>query len=96
VLVPNSSARNCKFSLQVHNCRSLKLINIKAFTFVDEPHVMVQVGDEGDAGVVEIQDLLFTSTAPSAGDILMEWNVAQTTPGSAAMWGKKWCSQPEL
>ena len=65
MLVPNSSARNCKFSLQVHNCRSLKLINIKAFTFVDEPHVMVQVGDEGDAGVVEIQDLLFTSTAPS-------------------------------
>ena len=52
--------------------------------------MMVQVGDEGDAGVVEIQDLLFTTAGPTAGVVLMEWNVAQTTPGSAAMWGKKY------
>ncbi|KAG4434978.1 hypothetical protein IFR05_009532 [Cadophora sp. M221] len=70
----------------VGECWSQIVAQGAAFVFVDKPHVMVQVGDEGDAGVIEIQDLLFTSTAPSAGVILMEWNVAQTTPGSAAMW----------
>lgn len=51
---------------------------------------MVKVGQEGAAGVVEIQDLLFTNTGPTAGVILMEWNVRQVMPGSAAMWGKSY------
>ncbi|KAH7333308.1 exo-1,3-beta-D-glucanase [Rhexocercosporidium sp. MPI-PUGE-AT-0058] len=50
------------------------------------PRVMVRVGQEGDTGVMEIQDLLFTTKGPTAGVILMEWNVAQEMPGSAAMW----------
>ena len=49
---------------------------------------MVQVGEYGDTGVVEIQDLLFTTQGPTAGVILMEWNVAQSSQGSAAMWGE--------
>lgn len=49
---------------------------------------MVQVGEYGETGVVEIQDLLFTTQGPTAGVILMEWNVAQSTQGSAAMWGE--------
>lgn len=53
------------------------------------PRVMVQVGNAGDAGVIEIQDLMFTNVGPTAGLILMEWNVAETTKGSAAMWGKR-------
>ncbi len=49
---------------------------------------MIQVGEYGDTGVVEIQDLLFTTEGPTAGVILMEWNVAQSVQGSAAMWGE--------
>lgn len=46
----------------------------------------MQIGAEGDIGVIEIQDLLFTTVGHTAGAILMEWNVAQSSPGSVAMW----------
>ncbi|KAI0103923.1 pectate lyase superfamily protein-domain-containing protein [Nemania sp. FL0031] len=39
----------------------------------DNPKVVVQVGNEGDAG-------------PTTGAILMEWNVHESSQGSAAMW----------
>lgn len=50
---------------------------------------MVRVGKPGDKGIIEIQDMMFTTEGNTAGVILMEWNVAQTSPGSAAMWGKR-------
>lgn len=37
------------------------------FQDADHPLVAVQVGDEGDVGVVEIQDLRFTVSGPTAG-----------------------------
>lgn len=52
------------------------------------PRAMVKVGNEGDVGVIEVQDLLFTATGPTAGVILVEWNIAQFGQGSAAMWGE--------
>ncbi|WPH01842.1 Hypothetical protein R9X50_00469600 [Acrodontium crateriforme] len=52
----------------------------------DKPNVMVRVGNPGESGVVEIQDFLFTVQGPTAGCILVEWNIAQSSPGSAAMW----------
>ena len=55
---------------------------------MQNPWVAVRVGNDGDAGVMEIQDMMFTAKGPTAGVILMEWNVAQDAPGSAAMWGK--------
>ena len=58
--------------------------------FEDElnPQVMVQVGYEGDSGTLEISDMLFTVKGPTAGAILMEWNVRESTQGS----GKLTCS----
>ncbi|KAL6234792.1 hypothetical protein BDW75DRAFT_230891 [Aspergillus navahoensis] len=56
------------------------------FADVDNPRVAVKVGDSGDVGIVEIQDLLFTVSGPTAGAILVEWNVEQSVKGSAAMW----------
>jgi hypothetical protein len=47
---------------------------------------MLQVGNAGDEGIVELQDLLFTTKGPTAGLILMEWNVAETSTAVAAMW----------
>ena len=56
--------------------------------FEDEnsPKVMVQVGNEGDSGDLEISGMLFTVQGPTAGCILMEWNVHEGSQGSAAMW----------
>lgn len=56
------------------------------FQDVDSPHVAVKVGDPGDVGIVEIQDMLFTTAGPTAGAVVVEWNIAQSTKGSAAMW----------
>jgi hypothetical protein len=52
------------------------------------PHVMVKMGNKGDVGIMEIQDLMFTATGPTAGVVLVEWNIAQSAQGSAAMWGE--------
>ena len=56
------------------------------FSDINDPQVMVQVGQLGDVGSVEITDLLFTVSGPTAGAILMEWNIQEETQGSAAMW----------
>ena len=58
------------------------------FSDIENPHVVIQVGKEGDVGLVEIQDLLFTVRGNTAGAILMEWNIKESSPGSAAMWGR--------
>ncbi|OJD12350.1 hypothetical protein AJ78_07043 [Emergomyces pasteurianus Ep9510] len=56
--------------------------------FQDErnPHPLVRVGAPGDQGSVEIQDLIFTTKGPTAGAVLVEWNIKATSPGSAGMW----------
>ncbi|KAK8092424.1 glucan -beta-glucosidase protein [Apiospora kogelbergensis] len=58
------------------------------FYFADmhNPKVMVQVGQKGEVGNVEIVEMLFTVAGSTAGAILMEWNVAAASQGSAAMW----------
>lgn len=52
------------------------------------PKVAVQVGKKGDVGVVEIQDMMFTVGGPTAGAVIVEWNVREITQGSAGLWGK--------
>lgn len=52
-----------------------------------DPHVAVRVGIEGDIGIIEIQDMLVTVSGSTEGAVLMEWNVRESSPGSAAMWG---------
>ncbi|KAI0542146.1 pectate lyase superfamily protein-domain-containing protein [Xylaria digitata] len=56
------------------------------FQDISDPHVMVRVGTTGSTGLMEISDMLFTVSGPTAGAILMEWNIAQSSQGSAAMW----------
>jgi hypothetical protein len=59
------------------------------FQDMSNPHVMVKVGSSGgETGTVEIQDLLFTVQGPTAGAVLVEWNINAKTPGAAGMWGK--------
>ncbi|KAF3910421.1 hypothetical protein ABW20_dc0105272 [Dactylellina cionopaga] len=56
------------------------------FGDIANPKVMIKVGNVGDSGVIEIQDMIFTTSGATAGAIIMEWNVKQSTQGSAAMW----------
>lgn len=48
---------------------------------------MLQIGNRGDVGTVEIQDLILTTKGGTAGVVLMQWNVKAASPGSAALWG---------
>ncbi|KZO98353.1 glycoside hydrolase family 55 protein [Calocera viscosa TUFC12733] len=57
-------------------------------TFSDEanPVPVVQVGTVGSSGVLEITDIVFSTRGPAPGAIIVEWNVGQTTQGSAGAW----------
>ncbi|KAF7180792.1 hypothetical protein CNMCM7691_010083 [Aspergillus felis] len=56
------------------------------FKDINNPYVAVKVGNPGDVGIIEIQDMMFTVSGPTAGAVLVEWNVKQSIKGSAAMW----------
>ena len=56
------------------------------FGDISKPKVMVQVGKAGDTGTLEIVEMLFTVKGPTAGAILMEWNVRASSAGAAGMW----------
>jgi hypothetical protein len=43
---------------------------------------MVKVGNEGDVGSVEIVEMLLTVKGPTAGAILMQWNIKEDAQGS--------------
>ncbi|KAK0102135.1 hypothetical protein ONS96_006099 [Cadophora gregata f. sp. sojae] len=57
-----------------------------AFSDASKPIPMFKVGNEGDVGTVEMQDLILTSKGPTPGVILMQWNVQASSKGSAALW----------
>ncbi|KNB19259.1 hypothetical protein FOXG_16409 [Fusarium oxysporum f. sp. lycopersici 4287] len=57
----------------------------KNFKNQANPKPVWQVGEEGDVGNVEMQDLMFETLGPQPGAILMQFNVAGETPGSAGL-----------
>lgn len=56
------------------------------FNNASQPRAMVRVGNPGDVGTMEIVEMLFTVKGPTAGAILMEWNVHEIAQGAAGMW----------
>jgi glucan 1,3-beta-glucosidase len=52
----------------------------------EKPVPLFQVGQKGDTGSVEMSDLIITTKGPAPGAILMEWNLAGSSQGSAGMW----------
>ncbi|KAJ8115315.1 hypothetical protein ONZ43_g4695 [Nemania bipapillata] len=56
--------------------------------FSDEkkPQVVVRFGHAGDVGTMEVSDFLFTVKGPTAGAVLVEWNVREKSQGAVAMW----------
>ncbi|CAK5270966.1 unnamed protein product [Mycena citricolor] len=57
-----------------------------AFQDVNNPRAVVQVGAPGSTGVMEISDIVFVTIGPAGGAIVVEWNIAQSSQGSAGMW----------
>jgi glucan 1,3-beta-glucosidase len=57
-------------------------------TFSDQtkPAPVFQVGQPGDTGSVEISDLIFETKGAQPGAIMIQWNVAESSQGSAGMW----------
>jgi glucan 1,3-beta-glucosidase len=47
---------------------------------------MFRVGQPGDKGAVEMSDLIFETTGPAPGCVLVEWNVAESSQGAPGMW----------
>ncbi|KAI0912764.1 pectate lyase superfamily protein-domain-containing protein [Ustulina deusta] len=60
--------------------------NGNKFSDASKPVVMFKVGNDGDVGTVEMQDLILTSKGPTPGVVLMEWNVLAKSAGAAALW----------
>lgn len=56
------------------------------FQDANNPKPVLQVGDPGDIGDVEIIDLMFASKGAQPGAILVQWNIKEGSQGSAGMW----------
>lgn len=56
-----------------------------AFQDTKHPRPVVQVGVPGDVGDVTLCDLILSTRGPTAGAIVLEWNVHERTQGSVAM-----------
>ncbi|TFY54718.1 hypothetical protein EVJ58_g8694 [Rhodofomes roseus] len=57
-----------------------------AFEDQSNPLPVVQVGTPGSSGIMEISNIVFTTKGPTAGAIVIEWNVNSPSQGGAAMW----------
>lgn len=52
------------------------------FNDMKNPKVFIQVGDKGQKGKVEIVEMMFTAKGPTAGAIMVEWNIESDSPGA--------------
>ncbi|KAL6909089.1 glucan 1,3-beta-glucosidase GLUC78 precursor [Trichoderma evansii] len=68
------------------------LIMVGGSNFQDQnnPKPVWQIGQPGDVGNVEIQDIMFETLGPQPGAIIVEWNVAGASQGSAGLWDVHW------
>ncbi|KAJ7261316.1 exo-beta-1,3-glucanase [Mycena haematopus] len=57
-----------------------------AFQNINSPIPVVQVGASGSSGILEISDIIFSTIGPTPGAIVVEWNVKQSSQGSAGLW----------
>ncbi|ORY61589.1 glycoside hydrolase family 55 protein [Pseudomassariella vexata] len=60
--------------------------NGAAFKDSSNPKPVVSVGNPGDIGIAQIQDMRFTVSDVLPGAIIVQFNMAGPTPGSVALW----------
>lgn len=58
----------------------------KFFKDSSNPKPIVQVGNDGDVGVAQIQDMRFTVADVLPGAIIVQFNAAGNAPGDVALW----------
>lgn len=58
----------------------------EAFQDAKTPKTMVQIGQAGDVGTIEIQNMRFSVSEILPGAIILEINAAGTNPGDVALW----------
>ncbi|KAI0150533.1 glycoside hydrolase family 55 protein [Xylariaceae sp. FL1272] len=56
------------------------------FTDSSNPKPVVSVGNAGDVGVAQIQDMRFTVSGVLPGAIVVQFNIAGNNPGNVALW----------
>jgi hypothetical protein len=56
------------------------------FSDMKKPQVVVQAGKPGDKGFLEMTDMIISTKGPTAGAIMVEWNVKASSNGAAGMW----------
>ncbi|GLA17146.1 hypothetical protein AnigIFM62618_004269 [Aspergillus niger] len=56
------------------------------FSDQKNPIPMLQVGEAGESGSVEISDLVLETKGPAPGAILVQWNLQAASQGSVGMW----------
>lgn len=56
------------------------------FTDINNPQVVVQVGNDGDTGIVEWSDMIVSTQGAQPGAILIKWWLASTTGSPSGMW----------
>ncbi|KAM0713749.1 hypothetical protein Q7P37_010711 [Cladosporium fusiforme] len=61
------------------------LLVAKGFKDPNKPKPVFQIGQPGDKGAVEISDVIFESTGPNGGAIMIEWNL-ESEQGKSGMW----------
>lgn len=59
-----------------------------AFSDQTKPTPVIQVGNAGEKGVVEISDMVFSTRSGSAGAIVVQWNVGDASgqQGTVGLW----------
>jgi hypothetical protein len=56
------------------------------FTDSSNPKPIVAVGNAGDTGIAQLQDMRFTVSSILPGAIILQFNIAGTNPGDVALW----------
>ncbi|KAF2151285.1 glycoside hydrolase family 55 protein [Myriangium duriaei CBS 260.36] len=62
------------------------------FSDINNPQVAFRVGQPGDTGAVEMQEIIFETKGPAPGAIMMEWNLGNAggVQGANTMWDVHW------
>lgn len=50
------------------------------FSDIDNPYPVVQIGETGEVGMVEVSDLIVSTQGAAAGAVLIQYNLKSTTP----------------
>ncbi len=64
-------------------CWPMIMAHGTAFSDMNHPKPVWQVGVPGDVGRVEMSDMVFETIGPAPGAIMVEWNIKGTEPGAA-------------